>query len=225
MVKCVRPASLWAIAFSLVILLAAAHPAAADPIPSITITSGSVTAFLSGHTDFDITGTRGFSLQTTTDSFSGVCDPCLVGESLTLSATISGSMDGVGSFEGQTYQFNLDSGGGDFEFQTPAFTLPETAGSTAQFMVPFTLIDSGPFASFVLFQPASGPEFRVNVRGSGTATLFTQVTHFPEQGTMYSPLRVQYDFATPTPEPASFFLVGTAVGMGWWHRRRKALNP
>jgi hypothetical protein len=74
-----------------------------------------------------------------------------------------------------------------------------------------------------LFQPASDPLFRVNVRGSGTATLFTQVTHFPEQGTMYSPLRVQYDFATPTPEPASFFLVGTAVGLEWWRRRRKAL--
>jgi hypothetical protein len=204
-----------------VILAASARQAAAEPIPLVTVTSGAVTEFHPGaHTDLDITGTRGFSLQTTVESFSRLCSPCLVGESVTLNVMFGGSMLGVGSFDGQTYPFTLNAGGGALEFRAPTtITFPETTSTMAQFSVPFMLIDSGTLASYVLFQLSGSPEVRVNLRGSGTATLFAQVAHDPELGTLYSPVRAQYDFATPTPEPATFFLVGTALSLEWKRRR------
>jgi hypothetical protein len=213
-----RPASLCAIPFSLLLVAATAQPAAAEPIPLVTVTSGSVVEFLNSHSTVDIEGTRGFSLHTILDSFSGSCDPCVVGESQTLNATIAVSMDGVGTFEGQTFTFDFNFGGGDLEFRTPPVVFPETTESTAQLHVPFTLVDSGPFASFVSFQRSTGFNLRVNLRGSGNATLFADVSHFADFGTLYSPSRVQFDFAAPTPEPAPFVLVGTALGLEWWRR-------
>jgi hypothetical protein len=224
MLKCVRIVSLCATALSFVILPSAVRSAAADPIAPVTVTSGTVTAFLNAtHTDLDIAGTDGFTIHTTVDSFSGLCGPCAVGDSQSLSQSIGGSMDGIGTFQGQTYEFNMNSGGGRFEFETPAITFPETADSTASFTVPFTLIGTEPFGSFVLFQPAAGQLFAVNVHGSGMATLFAEVGHFPGVGTLYSPTRLEFDFATPTPEPAPFILVSTMLGLHWWRRRHRVL--
>jgi len=221
MSKTLRPVSFCAVVFSLGIL-AVARSAAAEPIPLVTVTSGSVTDVFNSYSTIDIRGTRGFSLHTIIDSYSGNCDPCLVGESQILDATIAGSMDGVGTFDGQTFAFDFTFGGGDLEFRAPAVVFPETTASTAELRVPFTLVDSGPFASSVVFQRSSGLNATVNLRGSGTATLFATVVHspdhFPGLGTAYSTSRVQFDFAAPTPEPASFLLVGTALALEWWRR-------
>src|SRR6185312_16513105 len=156
MSKRFRPTSPCVIAFPSLLFAVAARPAAAEPIPLVTVTSGSVMDFLHSQSVIDIEGTRGFSLHPILDSFSGSCDPCMVGESQTLNATIAGSMDGVGTIEGQTFTFDFNFGGGDLEFRTPDAVFPETTASTAQLRVPFTLVDSGSFASFVEFQHSTG---------------------------------------------------------------------
>jgi hypothetical protein len=195
--------------------------AAADPVAAATITSGTVTEFFTGHTDLDLTGTNGFRLQTTFDSFGNLCSPCLVGDWQNLTTSIGGSMDGVGQFDGQTYDFNLNVGGSALMFEAGTITFPETAASTAQFTLPFVLTDTGPFASFIQFQQASGELIQVMLHGSGTATLFTDVGHFPILGTTYMPVRMTFDFSAPseTPEPAPLLLVGTMLGLTWMRRR------
>ena len=173
------------------------------------------------HTDLDITGTRGFALQTTVDSFFRLCAPCAVGESVTLNVMFGGSMLGVGSFDGQTYPFNLNAGGGALEFLAPTtITFPETTSTMAQFSVPFMLVDSGTLASVrtvpALGRPGGpGQPARIGNRD----TLYGGGAR-PRTGTaVFSCTGSDIIIVTPTPEPATFFLVGTALALEWKRRR------
>ena len=202
------------------------RPAAAEPIGTVTITSGSVTVFLTG-SDLDLTGTEGFSLHGSWDSFSLLCLACQPGETQDFSATLGGSLDGTGTFRGQTYDFNLNVGGASLNFDAAVLTLPTPPpGDTAQFTLPFSLHTSGSFRSFVFFDPGNGtPGFQVPVRGSGSATFFATVIHDPVVGPLYLGRSLTYQFAAPTPEPASLVLVGSGILVGFGRRMGRSREP
>ena len=196
--------------------------AAADPIATVIVTSGSVTYFLNS-TEFDFAGTQGFSLRGTSDNAIPFCLPCQPGETQELSARLSGSLDtgSTGTFRGQTYAFDLNHGGSNVNFDAPPVTLPAPPpGSTAEFTQPFSLVTSGPLRSFVFFEPDDPTQaFEVALRGSGTVALFTDIFNRldPELGPLYKTQSVRYDFAA-TPEPGTLILIGTGIAVGW--RRR-----
>ncbi len=216
-----------AICMTGIVLLAISLPtgrAAAEPIATATITSGSILESVNG-SDLDLTGTQGFSLHGTWDSSHPVCFPCEVGETVTLSGEFGGSLDtgSTGTFRGQTYVFDLNHGTASLQIDTSPLTLPPApSGDTAEFTVPFSLRTSGPERSFVSFDPGNGtPVFDVAVRGSGTATLFTDIFRNPVSGPQYNFKSARYDFTTPTPEPASLILIGTGIVAGCWRRHRR----
>jgi hypothetical protein len=97
--------------------------AAADPITTVLITSGSMTVFNigSGFTEFDFAGTQGFSLRGSSDNSIVFCSPCRAGQTQGLSAPLTGSFDGgsTGTFQGQTYAFNFFFGGARMQFDAP----------------------------------------------------------------------------------------------------------
>jgi hypothetical protein len=144
-------------------------------------------------------GTQGFSLHGRSDSTNGLCLPRQVGETQDSSQSLSGSLDSgsTGTFRGQTYEFNLNLGGHSLQFDAPTLTFPSPPpGNTAEFTLPFRLRTSGPFRSSVHFDPDNAtPGFTVAVRGSGTATLFTEVFRNPEFGPLYIGRSLRYNFA------------------------------
>lgn len=210
-----------------IVLLAISLPtgrAAAEPIATATITGGSILEQV-GFSDLDLTGTQGFSLHGSWESSHPECVPCEVGDTVNLSGNFGGSAEtgSTGTFRGQTYAFDFNHGGARLQIDTAMLTLPPAPpGNTAQFTVPFRLRTSGDSFSFVSFDPGDGtPLFDVAVRGSGTATLFTDIFRNPGIGPQYNFKSARYDFTTPTPEPGSLILIGTGIVAGCWRRHRR----
>jgi PEP-CTERM motif-containing protein len=192
----------------------------AEPITTVIVTSGSLTYFVNS-TEFDFTGTEGFSLRGTSDNAIPFCFACQPGETQELSAHLSGSLEAgsTGTFRGQTYAFDFNHGGSNVNFDAPPVTLPAPPpGSTAEFTQPFSLVTSGPLRSLVFFEPDDPTQgFEVALRGSGTVTLFTDINRLNPEPGLYETQSVRYDFAA-TPEPGSLILIGTGIAVAW--RRR-----
>jgi hypothetical protein len=214
--------SVCTLALSLLALPLTTPCAVADPIPIVTVTSGSAILDPRGlGSTFDLHGTEGFSFVGESDDNSGVsCFPCLEGEAHDFSSLASGSYRATATLRGQTFVFDFDNGGGQLFFETRAITLPPQAGTSgiAELRLPFRLGSD----SFLFFQPqpvGSNLGFQVAMRGSGTLTVLADFFNDPEFGTRYDPGELRYQFE-PTPEPASLILLATGVGIACCRRNR-----
>ena len=170
-----------ALALSLLGLPLTTPPAAADPIPIVTVTSGSAILDPLGlGSEFDLHGTEGFSFVGESDDNSGVCSPCAEGETHDFSVRAVATFLATATFQGQEYVFDFNNGGGIFSFQTGSVIMPGQPGTsgTTRFTMPFSLGSE----SFLRFE--SNPPFLVALAGSGTLTFLANFTNIPEIGTV-----------------------------------------
>jgi hypothetical protein len=210
-----------ALALSLLGLPLTTPPAAADPIPIVTVTSGSAILDPFGlGSEFDLHGTEGFSFVDESDDNSGVCSSCAEGETHDFSVRAVATFLATATFQGKEYVFDFNNGGGIFSFQTGSVIMPGQPGTsgTTRFSMPFWLGSE----SFLRFE--SNPPFLVALAGSGTLTFLANFTNIPEIGTVYSPHDLRFDFESSeqppaTPEPASLVLMATGAGIGLYRRR------
>lgn len=104
-------------------------------------------------------------------------------------------------------------------------TLPPISGAGATLTAPFSV--SGTVSGYNPFAQNPNLLFTSALSGTGMATI--NLTANPATGT-YMASTVRYDFGgstSPTPEPATWLLVGCALGLTWvaTRRRRDAGEP
>ena len=198
----------------LVLLLALAAPAWADPIRvidgALTVTPGAAALTMTGDT-------RAFTWTSQMHPSYGVFrpawDPRLPGEAVDLEAYWLGLdiRNGRATLDETTYTriggLNADDPPGSVRFVGQAGTLPDT-GPTAILIAPFQF--EGQFAQELLI-------------GSGFATL----TYARDGLNLWAFTSASYQFAGPepvgistTPDPATLLLVGSGLAAGVWRRRR-----
>jgi hypothetical protein len=220
------------LATTIVLSLAAAHPAAADPI---VITSGSMLVtgqFESG--SISLTGTRGFSLRALVDPSEGAVDAmnlcnqeeprCAGGSTISIGTNLVGSAfpRGVATVDGLTFE-NID------DANSPAtvllrlngtITLPAMTGSPVVVTAPFAVGESAFFLPFPLQQVA--------IQGAGGTATLSLIPGRDGEGTAPPWVldQISYAFSSdgggaPIPEPGTMLLVAAAGVAGAWRSRRQ----
>jgi hypothetical protein len=200
-----------ALALSLLGLPLTTAPAAADPIPIVTVTSGSAILDPRGlGSEFDLHGTDD----------SGACtSPCVEGQARDFSVRAVATFNATAAFQGKEYVFDSNNGAGIFQFETDPILLPGQPGTsgTTQFTMPFRLGSE----SFLRFE--ANPPIEVALAGSGTLRFLADFTNIPDIGTVYLPNDLHFDFESEqppaTPEPASLVLMATGVAIGFYRHR------
>jgi len=212
--------------FFLICGLAVASAVSAEPI---VVTSGSAVfvwngAFNPQRGSVDLVGTGGFSLNaipTLQSAFPGSCFLCVPGQPYPLNANTGGlDLRGTASFNGASFSIGSTDfehlGDVELKFQGGPALTPPLVGTTATVVAPFTLMG-------LLTLPTSlGAQQKFNILGSGlvTASLFQVTTPGVPPGWVTDTVR--FDFApTPTPEPGTIVLVGTALGGVFFRRYRR----
>jgi len=217
--------SLRFLAVLLLIAVASADPASADPV---LVNAGSFSVHSGDPSLFDFIG-NGFNLPGDVRLFGSLvgplrtCNPCGGGALVDLSSHLSGS---VGEwvnrpfpvqFNGNTYSTVFYSG--DLMFDAPTVAAPDP--SQTQF---FTFNEafrfSGQLTGFPTIARNTAPLFSTALTGNGTV----QFTVSAAAGKFFFG-DLDYNFAaenpSPTPEPATIFLVGTAVAGAFTRRLRR----
>jgi hypothetical protein len=152
------------------------------------------------------------------------CSPCIQGTSSTFNSTfvydttpfVGGEpfASGSATVNGTTYPSLFFEG--TLQFRTSASPIPDfqtssTSTERFSFTQPFTF--SGTLSGFdrLLQGPTElFPLFTTSLTGTGTATIDLLGTHVDDR-TALTYFRTTYDFAAPTPEPATLMLVGIGL--------------
>lgn len=183
----------------------------------IRISGGSLVFPDSNPGELSIVGNRGFSSHGFVDSSETNVGPiatclffCVPGETIPARVDIFGSaFGGTVTLDGHTYEdVNSPVSGNSLTLNlSGTIDLPPFRDTPVTISAPF---DADGFFRHIddPFDPRGSPFFDVPIQGSGTVTL--NLT--PNSGLFWHlnfPLR--YDFATPTPEPATLTMVGAPL--------------
>jgi len=153
------------------------------------------------------------------------CNPCSGGTAVDLLSHATGDVgewvnrpDLPVQFGGATYSTVYYSG--DLLYNAPIVVAPPDPSRSFHFSEPFTF--SGQLSGFPTAARNTAPLFSTALRGNGTVTF----SIFADTGQMFSFGDLDYTFAaespSPTPEPATVLLFGTALvgSVGQRLRRR-----
>ncbi|HEY6190153.1 MAG TPA: PEP-CTERM sorting domain-containing protein [Pyrinomonadaceae bacterium] len=205
------------------ICLLCAADAHADPI-IITGGSASVESFAGGRFTFV---SDSFRIQGGTNWGTNSCVPCRAGQTVSIGSLNAGTFDirnGPAVINGISYASLTYSGFLSYE---GSIVIPNDPSSLITMTTPFTF--NGRLHGCTSSQISGCPEgqdvFDSFLVGQGIATVtihsFDGGVSF---GQLYEVNHVRYDFAapTPTPEPATMFLLGTGLaGIGAAVRRKR----
>ena len=201
-------------------------PASAD---TITITSGQVQATLA-RGSFSVTGDSLFAAAGLPDGWSSTvalnCSPCTANPPVALSfsstcvscASSGSSNDMLGGivYPGSTTFYT------NFDFRGPTFSSSQLSADHLTFAAPFTM--TGSLAAFTSLSDPNPPFYMTDLVGSGTAT----ISFVAVPGGFFDARNITYDFAagaSPTPEPGSLLLLGSAAALLWRRARRSGVDP
>lgn len=181
-----------------------------------------------GGTSIEVSG-QGFSFSGSTPNppvLAAAASPFPAGTTRSLGGLLSFTQRGNFCFGAtcfvQDNPFSRDTAVGSFTLTAGSHTFPQfgsTLPGTYTFTVPFTL------TGVLTGMRFGDPEFTtLLVVGQGEMT-FTYSTFFFAGGTHYEFRRVEGNFNTPTPEPATLLLLTTGLAGAAAARRRRRAKP
>jgi len=214
------------LAVFLLITAASADSASADPIlvnaGTLSVNNGDPSFFRFIGNGFD------FPAELLFGNLPGplrTCNPCSGGAPVDLSSHLTGSIgewvnrpDFPVQFNGNTYATVFYSG--DVVFDAPIVVAPDPSQTMfLRFNEGFTF--SGQVTGFPTIARNTAPLFSTALTGNGTVQFFAAAA-----GGMFFFADLDYKFAaengpSPTPEPATVFLMGTAVAGAFARRLRR----